>query len=111
MSNNIIIRHRDDAIISSKYLKIIFKNFPNVEIRSDGKLTDFFINDPVVISYSSTVIFESLLFNLRTITFDLFNTGMNFLNAPNFNKTSHISKRFFYKINSIDDLKYLLCKI
>ena len=110
-SNNIIIRHRDDSIISCKYIKKIFKNFSNVVIRSDGKLTDFFKNDPVVISYSSTVIFESLLFNLRTISFDFFNTGINFLNAPNFNKNLPISKRFFYRINSENDLKYLICKI
>lgn len=110
-SNNIIIRHRDDSIISCKYIKKIFKNFSNVDIRSDGKLTDFFKNDPVVISYTSTVIFESLLFNLRTISFDYFNTGINFLNAPNFYKNQPISKRFFYRINSEYDLKYLICKI
>jgi hypothetical protein len=111
ISSSIIIRHRGDAIISTNYLNEMFKNEPNVQVRSDGRLIDFFINDPVVISYSSTVIFESLLFNLRTISLDLFNSGMNFLNAPNFDKNSVILRRFFYKINSINDLKYLICKI
>lgn len=104
----IILRHRPNTIISEKF---ILKNNKRLDTSRNSNIYDDFLSDPIVIGYSSTVLFESSELGLRSISFDPYDRDIEFLNFPQYNNDLNPSKRFTYSVKGEQNLKNLLCKI
>jgi len=61
--------------------------------------------DPILFSYSSTTLMEAKDCGIRTISFDAFNSNLNFLNSKIFYDINNLPNRYNYHINSIKSLK------
>lgn len=107
-SYDIVLRHRKNTILSDEYVSKINKRI--VLSKNDDIYKDF-LSDPILISYSSTVLFEAMELGLRVVSFDPYNRGMNFLNLYNFCHTKTIPQRFQIKVNNKEDLQNLLCRV
>ncbi len=104
----IILRHRPNTIISEEF---ILKNNKRLVASRNSNIYDDFLDDPIVIGYSSTVLFESSELGLRSISFDPYDRDIEFLNFPQYNNRFNPSKRFTYSVRGEQNLKNLLCKI
>ena len=104
----IILRHRANTIISKEF---ILKNNQRLNASKNSNIYDDFLIDPIVIGYTSTVLFESVQLGLRSISFDPYNRDIEFLNFPLYNKEVNPSKRFMFSVKGKQNLNNLLCKI
>jgi hypothetical protein len=104
----IILRHRPNTMISEEF---ILNNNKRLKTSKNRNIYDDFVDDPIVIGYTSTVLFESAELGLRSISFDSYNRDIEFLNFPLYNKEVNPSKRFTFNVKGKQNLKNLLCKI
>ena len=104
----IILRHRPNTIISEDF---IIQNNKRLQASKNSNIYDDFLLDPVVVGYTSTVLFESEQLGLRTISFDPYSRDIEFFNFPLYTKEVMPSKRFSYNVKGKNNLKELLCKI
>jgi len=104
----IIIRHRPNTIISEDF---IIQNNKRLKASKNLNIYDDFLLDPIVVGYTSTVLFESEQLGLRSISFDPYSRDIEFFNFPLYTKTIIPSKRFLYNVKGKNNLKELLCKI
>ena len=56
----LIIRFRENIENNYIYTKLLFKNYPNIKIKTSGNFYEDIINSDLIISYSSTIIEEGL---------------------------------------------------
>lgn len=98
----VILRHRKGTIISEDFLK---KKFPKLIFSTNSSIDIDFQLDPILFSYSSTTLMEARSYGIRTVSFDAFNTNLNFLNGTIFNEINTLPNRYNYHINSIKSLK------
>ena len=104
----IILRHRPNTIISENF---ILKNNKRLKPSNNRDIYIDFLNDPIVIGFTSTVLFESSQLGLRSISFDPYNRNIEFLNFPLYNNQINVSNRFSINVKGKKNLKHLLCKI
>ena len=104
----IVLRHRPNTIISRNFVCMQNKRLNN---SSNKNIYDDFLSDPIVISFSSTVLFEASQLGLRSISFDPLNRDIEFLNFSIYNPKSNLPKRFLINVRGKENLKNLLCKI
>jgi hypothetical protein len=99
----VILRHRKGTIISEDFLK---KRFPMLILSTNNSIDLDFQLDPILFSYSSTTLMEARGYGIRTVSFDAFNSNLNFLNNKIFNDIiNNLPDRYNYHINSIKSLK------
>ncbi len=98
----VILRHRKGTIISENFLK---NRFPMLTLSTNNSIDLDFQLDPILFSYSSTTLMEAKDCGIRTISFDAFNSNLNFLNSKIFYDINNLPNRYNYHINSIKSLK------
>lgn len=104
----IILRHRPNTIISEDF---IIQNNKRLKTSKNSNIYDDFLLDPIVVGYTSTVLFESEQLGLRSISFDPYSRDIEFFNFPLYTKIVKPAKRFSYNVKGKNNLKELLCKI
>ena len=95
-----------------KVLEIfILRNNKRLKSSNNSDIYIDFLNDPIVIGFTSTVLFESSQLGLRSISFDPYNRDIEFLNFTLYNKQINLTDRFLMNVKGKQNLKHLLCKI
>ena len=104
----IILRHRPNTIISENF---ILETNKRLKPSKNRDIYYDFIKDPIVISFTSTVLFESSQLGLRSISYDPCDRNVEFLNFPLYDKKTTVSNRFNLNVKGVINLKHLLCKL
>lgn len=104
----IILRHRPNTIISENF---ILQNNTRLKPSNNRDIYLDFLRDPIVISFTSTVLFESSQLGLRSISYDSCDRDIEFLNFPLYNRKNSVSNRFKLNVKGVNNLKHLLCTV